>query len=865
MANSWISNNIDSLGTKDAAKAIVPSPSPVQQAQTSAPVSAPQASSFPAKQAQPSLGDTVGKAAGNTFKTAVDIATAPTRVAMAGLGKFADIASRPIQAYGTALKRTREVAEANRGTGLEGAITKGLPAFWGGLKEGFSGESKVTPGGYATSTFMKDANPIVKAGVGFGIDLFQDPLNAMAGPARSGVTALSKVPTIAGIGTKIGQAASKATEVARSVPQVAKALETFNPYFRNPEAGKIITAGEEALRGRIGKLQTMVIDATKGLTQAEQARVGQILEGGIVANPESKLGKIANQFKVLAEKVGQEAVDKGVLSKESFDALKGNYMHHMWLSALEKPSGLSTGGNGVLKMADLAMTKARKGSSGYVQQFAAPVLKSMGGEIHNIETAKVFENLAQRFGVSTADPAKITELAQKGYKMVEGLPASKGGKIFNGLLMPGEVVDYITNKFIPKNPTGLEKITNAAMGAWKAGKTILNPAYHMRNIPSNMILSDVQTGKGLIPTAVDTVKTALNYFGKGNQKFVREAQEAGLIKNENTIKLIEDFLRKSAPGLEKKSGGVIEKVKGVLGGVKSSAEKIQQTTEEVSKLQVFSEFRKRGLSIPDAWAKAEEAIFSPYRIAKGEREIASKIVPFYSFTRQAAPFIAKNMIAHPERFTKYPKFERAIESLSQPQNEQNLPDYMKNFVRTPLKNKEGNQYYANPGYIYPWGNMMNEGGNSDGLNLPLGLSFNPLINEIAAQSTGVDPYFQTPFIKKTDSMADQWKARAAHAYRTLAPTALLSGEKIVNAALGKKDYVGRTREPGVVAAGEIGGVKLYPFDSKAEAKNKNINRSVIEKETRSAINSTMRDQRLSPQEKKDKIASLKARMAERLK
>ena len=48
--------------------------------------------------------------------------------------------------------------------------------------------------------------------------------------------------------------------------------------------------------------------------------------------------------------------------------------------------------------------------------------------------------------------------------------------------------------------------------------------------------------------------------------------------------------------------------------------------------------------------KAEEAIFSPYRISQAERNLVSRLVPFYSFARQALPFTLKTLANNPEDY-----------------------------------------------------------------------------------------------------------------------------------------------------------------------------------------------------------------------
>jgi hypothetical protein len=959
MASDWLLKELQNT----------PSPKPVSKPVVNTPTQMP---TVP-KTATPTAPKPTGYNPIQTFKTNVNTAS---RVAGAGLGKIADVISRPLYAFGSGLQGAYQGAEKE---GISGWAKGGVTGAWKGL----IGENKVTPGNYLTDTVLKDkiTNPYAKAGVQFATDIVADPLNFMAfNEVRKPISAVAgKVGKVTESISKT-KPVQKAIQFAKETPAIYKPIEAVvDPYFRNPEAGKIIEAAKEAIRSRTSQLYRYVDEAQKGLTSAEKARIGQILEGGVTLSKDTgliktgyqtdkKLVEIANKFRQMGEEIGAESVKTGLLTPESFAKLKGNYMHHMWEvvsdPTVAKQFGYSAGD---LPKIDLGPFKKRTGATGYVKEFQAPTFKGLGTEIRSNEAAKMYQELGSRFGVKAEQnksvsglvsdlvnqlkkeykapktglgdipfeqtaqykesllpfldyikkevPAMTPEgtrmgtklslknIVKKGvkgadeitgigtpeysYPLVQGRKAvgdlrkteavlgdvgkipgvktgpqylpteklvrkiqegfkyapdeltfQKGAGILKDTALPKEVIDYIKRYQGTAKSTG-GKIFDAAMNLWKQGKTVWNPAYHVRNFLSNQILTELQTGKGIPATLIDYANSVKQYLGKGNQKYFNEAVDSGLIKRKYFGEAVQDFL-----------GSGMNKDKWYQKLAKVPSE-LQSFMEETAKLNIFSEMRNEGKTVQEAMKLAEEAIFSPYRIGQAERTFMGRAIPFYSFTRQAAPFIGKKLITHPERFTKYIKAENAVESLTKPENEQYLPEWMKGMVRTPLKNKEGQTKYFNPQYIYPWGNFFNET-KSNVAGLPFGFSLNPIFEELNAQRLNKDAYFGTDIVKPGEPGGG--KKKIEHAVRTFAPTLYNTvKEKVIPALQGKPDTQGRERNLLDVGLGEFAGLKTYPFDVNSGKKSQSINRYVIIKDAQDRIKEIQRRKDLTIEEKRKQI------------
>lgn len=430
------------------------------------------------------------------------------------------------------------------------------------------------------------------------------------------------------------------------------------------------------------------------------------------------------------------------------------------------------------------------------------------------------------------------------------LTKSRGGNLLKDTALPEEVIEYLKRARDTKKGPLLD-IFDKGMSLWKQGKTILNPAYHVRNLASNQILSEMSTGEGLPKTVLNYLKSIKAYRGKGNQQFVNEAIDAGLIKRKNFGEATEEFLNTAF------------KKESKFDKIKSIPARAQQFSEDTAKLNVFSTWRKKGLSVADAMKKAEEAIFSPYKINATERGVMGRLFPFYSFTRQSLPFTAKTLIKNPQRLTKYPKLEKTVENISRDEapNEKYMPDWQKKMVRLPIKNKRGQREYLNTKYFYPWGGVLED----DAKGLPFGLNVNPLIEEYAAQKTGIDPYFKTEFIREGMPAGKRLKERTKHAANTFLPAMYRSIQgKIIPAIQGRKDYVGRERGIGKTLLGELGALKSYPFDEAAGRRKYSNTIERIGREFKEEYNIIMKDQSKTFEEKRKEVNALLKRRKERL-
>lgn len=698
---------------------------------------------------------------------------------------------------------------------------------------------------------------------------------------------IAKIPGVKQAAGLVGKAVGKVTDLARKSDAIAGVVEKVNPFFKTPEVGKMVAAAEETINLRQNQLANFIRKSVGELTPAEQSRVGQILEGGIsISEKDNKYAQIAKPISEFADSVGKEAVDLGLLSPESYQNYKGKYMTHIWTSMLEDMGIGTSNKSGVFPKISGQFFKERKGAEGYVRQFAPAVFKGLGTEIKDIETAKLYKQIAEKYGGNAQKLIKnenmptqlVRSLAKRGSDVVKDIPVDRGeriikegfsyapkavtdtkaGRLLKDIQLPNEVVEAI-NKTVNTGESEFAKGMSALLNTWKAGKTFWNPAYHVRNLISNQILADMSTGKGLANTVYDFARSAKSYLGKDADQFVQAAENAGLIKNGNFGNTLDEFA---------KTAGLVKTTNpNILSKYNNFTKSLQNSSEEIAKVSVFRSWIEKladdaGKTVQEALSdnglvkqavnKAQEAIFSPGKISRQERKLASTIVPFYSFTRQAVPFTAKTLANNPERITKYEKIKKGVENLS-PEgavNNENLPEYRKNQIRTPFKDKDGNYSYFDPKYLYPFGNF-----DESTSGLPFGLSLNPIVTEVAQQQANKDFYFDQE-IAKSNIPEKAMQQRVEHATRTFAPQLYTTiKSKLIPAFTGQLDYAGRDRSK-IQAILDAFGIKSSVFRPEEQAKFDRLDKNSKLKSIRSEMLKYRNDKSISNEDRKTLLDEL---------
>lgn len=148
-------------------------------------------------------------------------------------------------------------------------------------------------------------------------------------------------------------------------------------------------------------------------------------------------------------------------------------------------------------------TKAERVAMGEIDEVRYAIAKTLHGMIHDVETGKYLEWLAQRYGkkegeefdgkvVDASDRMRDTfapgTWVQVPDTKVPGTKVAKYGKLA-GRYLPGPIWNDVRQtvgfRFRPFGETYAQ-----ILGAWKTSKTALSPAVHLNNVMANFVMAD---------------------------------------------------------------------------------------------------------------------------------------------------------------------------------------------------------------------------------------------------------------------------------------------------------------------------------------------------------------------------------------
>ena len=489
-------------------------------------------------------------------------------------------------------------------------------------------------------------------------------------------------------------------------------------------------------------------------------------------------------------------------------------------------------------------------------------------DISNVlEEAKFFRWVSEHFAVGADTATKIPGSYVR-------LPVEKRLGLLSGKFVPAAIASDIKGATgIGIGPLGM--LYKKLLNSWKVGKVILNPAAQGRNAISNFALMDL----GGLP--IYSPK-GIKYFTKGlteyrtQGKYYREAQKSGLLATTYYATEIKDFLNAFASNPK---GNMLSRI------VKGVVEKSGQTyraIEETDKMAMYIWRREAGDNIQKAAAYANKWLFDYSDIPEAVRFLRDVPFgfPFITFSYKAIPRFAETALKRPTAVSKYYKLFRNIEGDARKDEEEALPEYIKNgaYVRLPfnvdIKMKDGSvkkqSAYLNLAYLLPWGDLGE-------LQTTFGLPSNPAYVIPTAIGTNMDTFTKQPiWDENTDTEADKMRKIVNYIYRVLAPSfapgtqavqdpfgvndAYLRGgyswDKLYSALLQKPDYQGRLRDLPTTMLDVGLGLKIQPVDLEAGINSQSKSFQFQMSDLRSKLRQTAQDQSLTENEKEKKIQGI---------
>jgi hypothetical protein len=618
---------------------------------------------------------------------------------------------------------------------------------------------------------------------------------ASAGERASIITRLEKVATKPSLSksdtnllaTGIKQLQNKSPDISE---RLAKVLE-------------IKTADEASLTAALAKISSLEVEKIAAISREIQQLAGRV-ETQKIAGLSPLLRKLVSlkfQFAGKQAKINELEAKIGDIARsvrQSYKEGGTKYFPRMYLSKEEEAAARKVSLYAQQRIrAKYALERkpipadVRK-AMGEIAQPQYPVVKRLIQEAWDIETGKLFDFAAR-------NPAWVGKEWRAGLAR-KALPDTKGYGSLRGLYVQPKIYDDVTGLVATKSDIGA--IYDSFIGYWKLGKTVFNPATHFRNMWSNSILLDLS---GMDHAAqVKYAAKALEHYRRNTVEYQTASKyfaRTGLAKGE----LLDEMLRSLREQPGKGIARHINATNRFAGKVAEKPSQVYQAEEMAAKLMKYLEGRDKGMTVEQAVAEAHKWLFDYTDLSQWEKQIARRVIPFYTFPRKALPRVLEAAATRPYVVAKYPLIAKAttqyslytldITDADWTHIQQDLPEYMRNgsYILMPYRDKNGDLRFFDWTYVVPWGELYEA--HERGL-LKVGIT-NPILQVWADLRTNKSGWTgrqiyddDIPAEKQTDAYRrEQTYKKMLYVWQALVPSLAYKGiywDKLYGAATGKK-------------------------------------------------------------------------------
>lgn len=618
---------------------------------------------------------------------------------------------------------------------------------------------------------------------GIALDIAVDPLTYIAP-----YTLVKKVPALqkllkGGQEMAFGRRVTKAiegaegtyealeggTKVGRYLSQKLTYMMGADPVFKESweRAVKNTAVGTQNVV-KLGKsVANLMPDTAKKILSKDAT-------GRFIRTPLAQLTLNADEIKPVTElykiidDLGKEAVDLKILTKEKYEENFGEYIKNAYTEyELSKKTSVfgsvKAGIKGIKKRVE-GLSPERMQELGQIDNPAYLLMKSAADLTRDVENAKLFKGVAERFG---------TDVAQDGFTK---LPTGPRLGMLSGKFVPNHMADYLTEIIAPSQKT----LAKTAVANFKFFKVVMNPGTHARNIISNKILNYWKLGMNpLDPRVIKAELEATTEIFKKGGKWTDEARPLGYDLNTFASAEMRNLLDSTEASAWGKTQSGWKQMKEKLGN-------IYQGEENQAKLTAYIFNRKhKNLSPEEAWKAAESATFNYAQVTPFVRKLRESLFgfPFITFTVKATPAALETIYKNPNRVSVIGKIKTGIENLSDlaetDRERAAEPPWVKNgfYIKLPIKDAQGRSSYFDLTYILPFGDLMSgnflEGGVDMNTGLPesktkTALKKSPFIQTVMELGKNQD-FYGNSIWKNSDSTEKQLGDLMRHLTKTYMP------------------------------------------------------------------------------------------------
>jgi len=633
---------------------------------------------------------------------------------------------------------------------------------------------------------------------------------------------------------------------AKAAEETALAGKVLDPL--SPAGKELVTKGIEATPANknvpVDQLYNAV-SGTKEITPISPFKREDVIKQAYIDLPKEEADTVSKAIDSLSQfntDRSSQLLSRNIISQETFDKFSGQYIRREYVKHTDPEAYIKT----LREMGEME-------SADKMQQALDTTTKLFEKRTGNTMR---WSDIKQRQDLSEKEQEIL------GRVMDATHPFAKGGAVSANLInkydflksvmenhssaehvngwriLEGKQYGPLENKWVPKDVfnevvnsvsgmTDTDTFWRKGVGVWKMMKTIFNPATHVANFASNMILLNI-AGMPATSVPIYMAKAIKEYSQKG--KLFQEAK-AGTTVLLNTFTKNELAFNPATPNLLSKAA--------------EKAGNIYQGGEELGKLAAYMWAKDKGMDIVKAGKFANDALFDYSKVPPVVDWMRrSGAVPFASFPYFATQAVGKALYKDPAVLTKYFKPSNAL--LNKDETEL-WPDWVKAHNVVPVGKGE-RMVNGQPQPVSRYLDMtrMSPVGND--------VSMSPIFSIMTVLTTGVDPFTDRPLTKSTNSI-DQAQAKAEYIAKALGPAAAANIDKIRHAIKGDMDKQGRAYNLTEAVLNSIG-IKIMPINIRESYQQSKIKLEMEIKQNASAIRDVQQDKRLTDDERKVKLQSL---------
>ena len=645
------------------------------------------------------------------------------------------------------------------------------------------------------------------------------------------------------------------------------------------------------------RIQELLVEKEKLNKQRNKIIRGLKFEKDLVLSPE--LADELNATQKRALKRATKNVDQKI--EDIHKKIVNSYVHggegYLKRVYLSKESAKRLAKYGYYKPTRLDLTSAMhrkdipyeiRKEMGEILTAAYPAAKGIMLEGKDVSFGRFFEVISEN-----PDWASETEV-QGWTKMPKDPRLGKLSEMYVEPRIAGDINDVM--KFTSDEE--LDKFLKRINATWKATKTIMNPATHLRNIYSNTIMLDFSGVPHtdqirLLPEAIRAIR--------GEGRFAQQFKASRLNNTTFTTQELgeyldiaaEDrgFLDMSLPDKLVKIYGKASLVDTKLGQFMG---RVYQMEEVLGKAVKFISEIEKGKSIIEARQEANKWMFDYSEIPSLVRRLRTNPIfgmPFLTWSYKAFPRIIETAITRPITFWKYPVIFSALlkyslKALGIDDDEwekikADLPERMikGEWLLLPFRDSKGKLQMLDLTYILPYkdvydvvesgfslatsGRLNNADDIVDGI---LGLVQAPILKTTAELLTNRQTYTNQQIWFDIDNPGEKLQKAFDHMYKTFMPSLapeipfLSQGgyayHKIRSVLSDRDDYYGRTFSFGPAITSVMLGLKTSPIEPEKniERKEAKLQNELIQLSTKE--NQILRDGSLSEEQRLAKAMEL---------